>query len=95
MSGRMDSLFKAKLMALVRDTIRESMETEREVWITGEQLTEQFGMFSKGWLKEYGDRLPRMRAAVMGDDGVEHRSGWAYPRNRIARMVKDGSILML
>jgi hypothetical protein len=50
-------------------------------------------MFSKGWLKAYGERLPRQRAEVM-DDGVKV-SRWAYPQHRIARMIQDGTIKQL
>ncbi len=83
-------LFEEKIIAIFRKIIYEILEVENEKWISGENLCEQFQMFSKGWLKAYGDRLPRQRAEVM-DDGVKV-SRWAYPQHRIARMIQDGTI---
>lgn len=45
------------------------MEMYEEVWLTGEQLCERFGMISKGWLEKYGCKLPRERMEVMDDKG--------------------------
>ena len=83
-------LFEEKIINLFRKIIYEILEVEQEKWISGDELCEQFQMFSKGWLKAYGDRLPRQRAEVM-DDGVKV-SRWAYPQHRIARMIQEGTI---
>ena len=37
------------------------MEMYEEVWLTGEQLCEKFGMISEGWLEKTGKYLPRER----------------------------------
>ena len=86
----MDRLLRAEIVAEVRKSMTEILEVANERWLTGDELCEQFQMFSKGWLKAYGDRLPRQRAEVM-DDGVKV-SRWAYPQHKIARMIQDGSI---
>ena len=70
--------------------LREWKDENDEVWLCEDELIKQFQMFSKGWLKAYGDRLPRQRAEVT-DDGVKV-SRWAYPQHRIARMIQEGTI---
>ena len=71
----------------------EIREVANERWLTGDELCQQFQMFSPGWLKAYGERLPRQRAEV-SDDGVKV-SRWAYPQHKIARMIQDGTIKQL
>ena len=86
----MDRLLRAEIVAEVRKSMTEILEVANERWRTGDEVCEQCQMFSKGWLKAYGDRLPRQRAEVM-DDGLKV-SRWAYPQHRIARMIQEGSI---
>ena len=87
----MDKKLKQEIIETVRRALRES-ELVDEVWLTGEQLSTQFGFFTKAWLKSYGHTLPRTRAIVNCGDGTSHRSGWCYPRNTIQRMIMDGRI---
>lgn len=68
----------------------EYLEVANEVWLTGDQLCKQFGMFTPSWLKCYGERLPRQRAEV--NDGTTRVSRWAYPQHKIARMIATGEI---
>jgi hypothetical protein len=86
----MDRLLRAEIVAEVRKSMTEILESANEKWLTGDELCEQFQMFSPGWLKAYGDRLPRQRAEVM--DGCTKVSRWAYPQHKIARMINDGTI---
>ena len=79
-----------RIIQVVVKAVTEAMMRICEKYITADELCEQFQMFSKGWLKAYGDRLPRQRAEVM-DEGVKV-SRWAYPQHKIARMIQDGSI---
>jgi hypothetical protein len=46
-------------------------------------------------LKHYGHTLKPSRAIVIDENGVEHRTGFAYPRNRIQRMIANGEIMKL
>ena len=87
----MDRLLRAEIVAEVRKSMAEILEVANEKWISGDELCEQFQMFSKGWLKAYGDRLPRQRAEV-NDNGEMRVSHWAYPQHKIARMIQDGTI---
>lgn len=89
----MDRTLRAEIVAEVRRSMTEIMETANERWLSGDELCEQFQMFSKGWLKAYGERLPRQRAEVM-EDGVKV-SRWAYPQHKIARMIQEGTIKQL
>ena len=86
----MDRMLRAEIVAEVRKSMTEILEVANERWLTGDELCQQFQMFSPGWLKAYGERLPRQRAEV-SDNGVKV-SRWAYPQHRIARMIQEGSI---
>lgn len=85
-----------ELKAIVRRAIEEEREMYDEVWLTEKQLLEQFGMFTHDWLKKYGHCLQPARAIVADEQGVEHPTqGWAYPKNRIQRMIASGEIMKL
>lgn len=75
--------------------LREWRDENDEVWLSKDEFLKQFGMFTEGWLKEYGELLPRSAAEVTDDDGRVHATRWAYPRNKIQRMIADGSIKQL
>ena len=91
----MDKKLREEIMAEVKMVMMMTLEDAEEKWLSGEQLTEQFGCFTKAWLKSYGSTLPRTQAVITGDDGMEHRSGWCYPMHKINRMLMDGSIKRL
>lgn len=85
----------AELKYVVRRAIEEERELYNEHWLTGEQLCEQFGMFTPSWLKTYGHTLHRKQAIVYDQKGDAHKTGWAYPRNLIQRMIQSGEIKSL
>ena len=84
-----------ELKAVVRRTMEEQMEMYSEVWLTEKELIAQFGMFTHDWLKKYGQCLQPARAIVVDEQGVERRSGWAYPKHKIQRMIASGEIMKL
>ena len=88
-----DELNELKLV--VRRAVEEEREMYDEVWLTEKQLLEQFGMFTHDWLKKYGQCLQPARAIVVDEQGVERRSGWAYPKHKIQRMIATGEIMKL
>lgn len=88
----MDYQERDAIMQAVRTAIQQVMEGTEERWLTGKQLCEQFGMFSPTWLKMYGHMLPRTQATVTDENGREHVSSWAYPKNKIQRMVSEGEL---
>ena len=73
----------------VEKGITRRMEMYEEVWLTGEQLCERFGMISKGWLEKYGSKLPRERMEVMDETGRVVASRWGYPLHRINRWIHE------
>lgn len=91
----MDKLLRAQVVREVRTALQDMMEQYGEQYLTAKELTAQYQMFTPEWLKRYGDTLPRVQACVTDKDGTLHRTGWGYPRNRIARMIADGSIEQL
>ena len=84
-----------ELKAVVRRAIEEEREMYGEVWLTEKELIAQFGMFTHDWLKKYGQCLQPARAIVVDEMGVERRSGWAYPKHKIQRMIASGEIMKL
>ena len=84
-----------ELKAVVRRAIEEEREMYDEVWLTEKELIAQFGMFTHDWLKKYGQCLQPARAIVVDEQGVERRSGWAYPKHKIQRMIASGEIMKL
>ena len=88
-----DELNELKLV--VRRAVEEEREMYDEVWLTEKELIAQFGMFTHDWLKKYGQCLQPARAIVVDEQGVERRSGWAYPKHRIQRMIASGEIMKL
>jgi hypothetical protein len=84
-----------ELKAVVRRAIEEEREMYDEVWLTEKELLDQFGMFTHDWLKKYGQCLQPRQAIVVDEKGVEHKSGKAYPKHKIQRMIANGEILKL
>lgn len=87
----MDAKLRLQIAQEVRAALTQALEGANEVWLTGEQLTKQFGFFTKSWLKTYGHTLPRTQAVVNAKDG-EHKTGWCYPQHKIQRMIQNGEI---
>lgn len=91
----MDKVLRAEIVNTVNQTIREMMEIYGEKWLTADQLIDNFGCFTKGWLKAYGYTLPRTQAIVTDENGEQHRTSWVYPMHKINRMILDGRIKSL
>ena len=80
-------------VAEILATYEQQRKDERdEVWVTSGELAKQFGMFTPQWLRMYGSTLPRTRAIVTDQNGIEHKSSWVYPKNKIAQMISRGDI---
>lgn len=83
----MDNKMKYEILAEVRHAVRMSLESAEERWISAEQLTEQFACFTIGWLKQYGEHLPRTK--------VDGSNRWCYPVHKINRMLAEGMLTNL
>jgi hypothetical protein len=88
----MDKLMRTEILEEVRNAVRIAMEGVSEEWVTGEELSKQYQMFTRAWLRRYGETLPRTRAVVTCKDGKSHGSVWCYPRHRIGRLIEEGRI---
>ena len=86
----LDKQTRMAVAAAVRTATMEANEVYNEEWLTGKQLCEQVGFFTKEWLKRYGMTLPREVVKVRDENGVVHRTGWGYPKKRILRMIAEG-----
>jgi hypothetical protein len=84
-----------EVKAVVRRAIEEEREMYDEVWLTEKELIAQFGMFTHDWLKKYGQCLQPAQAMVVDEYGVEHKTGKAYPKHKIQRMIASGEIMKL
>ena len=95
----LDRAFKNELTACIRAILtrclHELRDENEEVWLSKEEFLKQFGMFTEDWLKRYGKTLGRTQAVVTDDNGEQRCSRWAYPRNKVQRMITDGSIKQL
>lgn len=91
----MDKLLRTEIVAEVKRGMRDYMEMANERWITGDELCQQFQMFSPSWLKNYGHLLPRTRAEVTDAQGNTSGTRWAYPQHKIARMIAENEIKKL
>jgi hypothetical protein len=88
----MDKLLRTEIINEVKRSMREALEVADERWINGEELCNQFQMFSPSWLKLNGHLLPRTRAEVADKSGKTTGTRWAYPQHRIARMIAENKI---
>ena len=89
-----DATLRRQIVNEVNNAITNALQGANEKWLNGEQLSQQFSIFTKSWLKSYGHTLPRTQAVVLAKDG-EHRTGWCYPLYKIQRMVQNGEIKQL
>ena len=88
----MDRMLRTEIIATVRQTMQEVLEGADEVWLTPNQLLEQFGMLNQEWLNRNGELLPREYASVIWPDGKEKCTRWAYPKHKINRMIQEGKL---
>lgn len=91
----MDKTLRIEICAEVKKAVMEANESYTEVWLSADDLLKQFGMFTKEWLKRYGHTLPRTRAEVEDEDGTVHCTRWAYPRNKIQKLISTNKIKRL
>ena len=87
-----DQATKNEIIATVNRGVAAAMERMDEQYLSTKQLCEVFQCFTPSWLKMYGHLLPRVQATVV-DRGVEHKTGWAYPRHTIRRMIEENKLI--
>lgn len=91
----MDKMLRIEVVNELRAVMTDVLEASKEQWVTADQLSAQVSCFSKTWLKEFGKSLPRTRAIVTDENGIQHMSSWAYPLHRIQRMLLNNEVKQL
>jgi hypothetical protein len=87
----MDRKLREEIVAEVQKAVEVAMMAVGERWITADELCKQFQMFTKDWLEEYGDILPRKKVRVECTiSGKKRGTRWAYPQHEIAQNIADG-----
>ncbi len=67
------------------------MMRANEQYLTAEELCKQFQMFTKDWIDNYGDILPRKRIRVQCTiSGKERGTRWGYAKLEIAENIRNG-----
>lgn len=87
----LDKKTREGIISTVKSAAKEYYEVANEVWLSGEQLAEQFPFFTIGWQKRYAHMLPRERITICGKDGNCHSTSWCYPKHQIQRMIHEGA----
>ena len=87
----MDRKLRDDIMAEVQKATMAVMLKLEERWLTADELCKQFQMFTKDWVEEYGDILPRKKVRVECTiSGKKRGTRWAYPQHEIAQNIADG-----
>lgn len=88
----MDKKLREEVMSVLLTAIEQVQETYCEKWVTADVLIDQYQMFTRDWLRHYGHSLPRRRACVRDEQGIEHKTSLVYPLHKIGRMIESGEI---
>lgn len=85
----LDKLTRLEIAEAVGKAVREALEVYKEEWVTDVGLCEDMPMFSMGWLRAHGDKLPRERLELTDEVTGRKSRGirWMYPLHKIRRMV--------
>ena len=85
-------LLEAKIIAAVTKVAQQHYQVNEERWLTAEQLSEYVGVFTKRWLQDHGDMLPRTQVEWTDKQGIGHVTSYLYPLHQIQAMMADGRI---
>lgn len=87
----MDRKLREEIVAEVQKAMTTAMLGLQEQWLTADELCNQFQMFTKDWLDNYGDILPRKKVNVECTiSGAKRGTRWAYARFQISKNIQDG-----
>lgn len=86
----MERKLREEILAEVQKAVTQAMTKVSERWISAKELCNQFQMFTKDWIDEYGDCLPRKRVRVTHINGKKRSTHWAYAQHRIAMNIDNG-----
>ena len=91
----MDRLLRAEIVAEVRKSMTEILESANEKWLTGDELCKVFGTLKPSWLDRNWQALPANCVRQPGwtdERGEKHTTSRLYARNKIQRLFASGEI---
>ena len=87
----MDRKLREEILATVQKATEAALVKAGERWITADELCKQFQMFTKDWIDNYGDILPRKKIHVKCTiSGKERGTRWGYAKLEIAENIRNG-----
>ena len=87
----MDRKLREDLIAAVERGAYQAMMRANEQYLTADELCKQFQMFTKDWLENYGDILPRKQIRVeCAISGKKRGTRWGYAKLEIAENIRNG-----
>ena len=87
----MDKKLREEIVAEVQKAVTLSMLSLQEQYLTADELCKQFQMFTKDWLDNYGDILPRKQIRVECTiSGKKRGTRWGYAKLEIAENIRKG-----
>ena len=87
----MDRKLREALIAAVERGAYQAMMRANEQYLTAGELCKQFQMFTKDWLDNYGDILPRKQIRVECTiSGKKRGTRWGYAKLEIAENIRKG-----
>jgi len=91
----MDKKLRREIVETIKKAIAQAQEEQNERYLSSEDLSKQFGMFTKDWISRYGKYLPREQVTVESADGRRTSTRWGYPMKKIARMLRTGMLQII
>ena len=87
----MDRKLREELIAAAERGAYQAMMRINEQYLTADELCKQFQMFTKDWLDNYGDILPRKQIRVeCAISGKKRGTRWGYAKLEIAENIRNG-----
>lgn len=87
----MDRKLREDILEEVGKAVELALVKAGERWLTADELCKQFQMFTKDWLENYGDILPRKQIRVECTiSGKKRGTRWGYAKLEIAENIRNG-----
>lgn len=87
----MDRKLREDLIVAAERGAYQAMMRVNEQYLTADELCKQFQMFTKDWLENYGDILPRKKIRVKCTiSGKKRDTRWGYAKLEIAENIRKG-----
>jgi hypothetical protein len=86
-----DKKLREEMIAAAERGAYKATMIANEQYLTAEELCKQFQMFTKDWIDNYGDILPRKKIHVKCTiSGKERGTRWGYAKLEIAENIRNG-----